>query len=177
MLVDREFGVEAASLSTIHCYTNDQPLMDAPHRDLRRARAAGLSMIPTSTSAAQALGRIFPSLEGRLSCQAVRVPTAQVSAVEMVMMLRCDAVREDVSGMFRAAAEGPLAGILGYTEEELVSIDYRGDSHSAVVDGRLLALPSPRLLKVFGWYDNETGYSHRLVDLMLHLSPVQGGRT
>jgi glyceraldehyde 3-phosphate dehydrogenase len=175
MLVDRALGVEAASLSTVHCYTNDQHLADAPHKDLRRARAAGLSMIPTTTSATLALGKIFPALEGRISCQAIRVPTAQVSAVEMVMMLKRDAVLGEVREMFRAAERGPLAGILGYAEEELVSIDYRGDSRSAVVDGPLLALPAPRLLKVFGWYDNETGYSHRLVDLILHLSGTHGG--
>ena len=176
MLVDRNLGVEAASLSTVHCYTNDQPLVDAPHRDLRRARAAGISMIPTTTSASGALGKIFPALEGKLSCLAIRVPTSQVSAVEMVMMLRRDANLEALREMFRAAERGPLAGILGYTDEELVSIDYRGDSRSAVVDGSLLALPSPRLLKVFAWYDNEAGYTHRLVDLILHLSECQGGK-
>jgi len=176
MLVDRRLGVEAACLSTIHCYTNDQPLLDAPHRDLRRARAAGLSMIPTTTSASQALTRIFPHLAGRISCQAVRVPTAQVSAVEMVLMLGRDAELGTVREMFRDAEEGDLKGILGYTEEEMVSIDYRGDSRSAVVDGALLALPSPRLLKVFAWYDNETGYTHRLVDLILQVSGANGGK-
>ncbi len=175
MLIDREFGVEGASLSTIHCYTNDQPLADAPHRDLRRARAAGLSMIPTSTSASQALGELFPSLRGRICCQAVRVPAAQVSAVEMVMMLAREAELEEVRGLLLSAARKELSGILGYTTEELVSSDYRGESRSAVVDGSLLALPSPRLLRVFAWYDNELGYTHRLVDLILHLSADQGG--
>ena len=176
MLVDRELGVEAASLSTIHCYTNDQPLIDAPHRDLRRARAAGLSMIPTTTSATLALGRLFPRLAGKISCQAVRVPTAQVSAVEMVMMLRRDAKLDAVREIFRAAEAGDLKGILGYTEDETVSIDYRGDPRSAVVDGPLLALPAPRLLKVFAWYDNETGYTHRLADLILQVSGANGGK-
>jgi glyceraldehyde 3-phosphate dehydrogenase (phosphorylating) len=177
MLVHRELGVEAATLSTIHCYTNDQFLVDAPHRDLRRARAAGLSMIPTSTSASQALEKVLPALAGRMTCLAIRVPAAQVSAVEMVLMLGRDALAGAVREMFIAAEKGPLAGILGYTEEELVSMDYRGDSRSAVVDGPLLALPCPRLLKVFGWYDNETGYSHRLVDLILHLSGAPGGKS
>ena len=176
MLVDRKLGVEAAALSTIHCYTNDQHLLDAPHRDLRRGRAAALSMIPTTTSASLALARIFPHLAGRISCGAVRVPTAQVSAVEMVMMLGRDTEMETVRTMFRDAEKGDLKGILGYTEEELVSIDYRGDSRSAVVDGALLALPSPRLLKIFAWYDNETGYTHRLVDLILQVSGAHGGK-
>jgi glyceraldehyde 3-phosphate dehydrogenase (phosphorylating) len=175
MLADEKLGIEAASLSTIHCYTNDQFLVDAPHRDLRRARAAGLSMIPTTTSATLALGQIFPRLEGRISCLAVRVPAPQVSAVDMVMTLKRSTVKGEVREIFRAAAGGRLSGILGYTEEELVSMDYRGDSRSAVVDGPLLALPSPRLLRVFAWYDNETGYSNRLVDLIHHLSAVQGG--
>jgi glyceraldehyde 3-phosphate dehydrogenase len=174
MLIEKDPGIEAASLSTIHCYTNDQPLMDAPHRDLRRARAAGLSMIPTTTSAELALGKIFPNLAGKITCLAVRVPTAQVSAVDLAILLARDADLKAVRETFRAAARGPLASLFGYAEEELVSIDYRGDSRSAVVDGPLLAMPSSRLLRVFAWYDNEVGYTHRLADLILHLSRVAG---
>lgn len=174
MLLENDPGIEAASLSTIHCYTNDQPLMDAPHRDLRRARSAGLSMIPTTTSAEPALGKIFPKLAGKITCLAVRVPTAQVSAVDLAILLGRDSDLETVRETFRAAAGGPLASLFGYAEEELVSIDYRGDSRSAIVDGPLLAMPSSRLLRVFAWYDNEVGYTHRLADLILHLSRAEG---
>jgi len=174
MLLDRELGVEACSMTTVHCYTNDQPLMDTPHRDLRRARAAGMSMIPTTTSASQAIRAVLPALAGKLTCLAVRVPTPSVSAVDLVTALTREADLEEVHHLFREAARGSLSGILGYSEEELVSIDYRGDSRSAVVDGPLLALPSSRLLKVFAWYDNESGYTQRLLDLVLHVAGAIG---
>ncbi|MCI0568683.1 MAG: glyceraldehyde-3-phosphate dehydrogenase [Acidobacteria bacterium] len=175
LLIDRAWGVEACSMTTIHCYTNDQPLMDAPHRDLRRSRAAAMSMIPTSTSASTALERIFPELAGKITCLAVRVPTPFVSALELVVGLKRDGDLERARELFRLAADGPLAGIIGYTEEELVSVDYRGEKRSAVVDGPLLALPSPKLLRVFAWYDNESGYTHRLLDLARHLAGSAGG--
>ena len=174
LLIGRAWGVEACSMTTIHCYTNDQPLMDAPHRDLRRSRAAAMSMIPTSTSASTALEKIFPELAGNLTCLAVRVPTPFVSAVELVVSLKQDGDLERMRSVFRAAGDGPLAGIVGYTEEDLVSVDYRGDTRSAVVDGPLLALPSPRLLRVFAWYDNESGYTQRLMDLVRHLAHDPG---
>ncbi|PYQ14391.1 MAG: type I glyceraldehyde-3-phosphate dehydrogenase [Acidobacteria bacterium] len=174
-LAEKEWGVEACSMTTIHCYTNDQPLMDAPHRDLRRSRAAGMSIIPTSTSASQALETIFPKLSGKLTCLAVRVPTPFVSALDLVISLKREADLGRAREVFRSAAAGPLKGIVGYTEDELVSVDYRSDSRSAVVDGSLLALPSQKLLKIFAWYDNESGYAHRLVDLIRHLSePARG---
>ncbi|HEV8376696.1 MAG TPA: type I glyceraldehyde-3-phosphate dehydrogenase [Candidatus Polarisedimenticolia bacterium] len=173
-IADEAWGVEACSMTTIHCYTNDQPLMDAPHHDRRRSRAAGMSMIPTSTSASQALEGVFPDLASKITCLAVRVPIPFVSAVDLVTSLKRETDLETVREVFRTAEQGPWGGIVGYTEEEWVSVDFRGDSRSAVVDGKLLALPSPRLLKVFAWYDNESGYSHRLVDLIRHLARIGG---
>ena len=175
LLADRAWGVEACSMTTVHCYTNDQPLMDAPHRDLRRSRAAGMSMIPTSTSASQALEDIFPELARKICCFAIRVPTPFVSALDLVVSLKREADLKGARDLFRSAESGPLAGIVGYTEEELVSVDYRGDSRSAVVDGTLLALPSAHLLRIFAWYDNESGYTHRLAELIRHLAESAGG--
>ncbi len=174
MLLDRELGIEAGTMTTVHCYTNDQPLVDAPHGDLRRARAAALSMIPTTTSATAALGEVLPRLAGKVTCLAVRVPTPSVSALDLTVALERSTRLEAVRDLFRSADQGPLSGILGYTDEELVSTDYRGDSRSAVIDGPLLALPSNRLLKVFAWYDNESGYTHRLLDLIRHVSEATG---
>jgi glyceraldehyde 3-phosphate dehydrogenase len=176
-LLDRAFGVECGTMTTVHCFTNDQFLVDAPHADLRRARSAPMSIIPTTTSAAQALDRVLPGLAGRIACLAVRVPTSNVSAVDLTVQLRRDAGLPEVRELFRQSAEGELAGIVGYEEDELVSVDYRGDSRSAVVDATLLALPSPRLLRVFAWYDNETGYTHRLMDLIRHLAGTGEGAT
>lgn len=169
-LIDGEWGVQAGSMTTVHCVTNDQPLMDAPHRDLRRSRAAGMSMIPTSTSAGSALGQILPDLAPRLACLAVRVPTPFVSAVELVVALKRAATPERAGELFREAGRGRLSGLIGVAEEELVSVDFRGDPRSAIVDAHLTALPSPGLLRVFAWYDNESGYTHRLLDLVRRLA-------
>jgi len=175
---DRAFGVERAAMTTVHCTTNDQVLMDAPHRDPRRARAAGMSMIPTTTTAAEAIGRVLPDLDGRVRCLAVRVPTAAVSLIDLSIVLRRPARLEEVRAAFREAATGPLRGILGYADEELVSIDYLGDTRSAVVDGPLLGLDGGTFLKVLAWYDNERGYVHRLADLLQHMqSRESGGRS
>lgn len=168
-LIDSEWGIQAGSMTTVHCVTNDQPLMDAPHRDLRRSRAGGMSMIPTTTSAALALGQILPGLAERLTCLAVRVPTPFVSAVELVTALKRPAETERTVEMFREAARGRFAGLVGVAEEELVSVDFRGDPRSAVVDAKLTALPTPALLRLFAWYDNESGYTHRLLDLVRRL--------
>jgi len=173
-IADEAWGVEACSMTTIHCYTNGQPLMDAPQGDLRRSRAAGMSMIPTSTSASKALQEIFPDLASRISCLAVRVPTPFVSAVDLVVALKRETDLERARERLRTAQDGSWQGIVGYTEEDLVSVDFRGDSRSAIVDGHLLALPSPRLLKIYAWYDNESGYSHRLLDLIRHLASSAG---
>jgi glyceraldehyde 3-phosphate dehydrogenase len=168
-VAEEAFGVERAAMTTVHCYTNSQVLMDAPHDDPRRARAAALSMIPTSTSAAAAIVRVLPWIEGRVHCLAVRVPTAAVSLIDLTLILRRPATLEMAHAAFKGAAEGRLRGILGYAEEELVSIDHLGDGRSAVIDGPLLALQGDRLLKIFAWYDNERGYVERLGDLARHM--------
>ena len=165
-VVERAFGIERAAMTTVHCVTNNQALMDAPHHDLRRARAALLSMIPTSTSAADSILQVLPGLRGRLHALAVRVPTSSVSLIDLTVLLKRPATIEAARQAFRSAAEGEMAGVLGYTDEPLVSIDFLGDTRSAVVDGPLLALTGDRWLKVLGWYDNERGYVERLADLM-----------
>jgi glyceraldehyde 3-phosphate dehydrogenase len=168
-VADQAFGVERAAMTTVHCITNNQELVDAPHADPRRARAAGLSMIPTFTTAASAIGQVMPGLADKVRCLAVRVPSAGVSLIDLTMVLRRVTTIEEAREAFRSAAEGRLKGVLGYSDEELVSIDYLGDSRSAVVDGALLALDGGTFLKVFAWYDNERGYVHRLADLVRHL--------
>jgi glyceraldehyde 3-phosphate dehydrogenase (phosphorylating) len=169
-VADEAFGVEQAAMTTVHCLTNNQVLMDAPHRDPRRARAAALSMIPTSTSAEGAIVQVMPSLRGRLHALAIRVPTSAVSFIDLTLVLRRPATPEAARDLFRAAAAGRLQGILGYTDEELVSIDFLGDRRSAVVDGPLLAVQGGTFLKIFAWYDNESGYVQRLLDLVRHLA-------
>jgi len=170
MVIDEAFGIDRAAMTTVHCVTNNQVLVDAPHADPRRARAAGLSMIPTSTTATLAVGQVLPRLAGRLHCLAVRVPTAAVSLVDLTVLIERPATLEKARAVLRDAAAGRLAGILGYTDEELVSIDYLGDRRSAVVDGPLLAVEGDRLLKILAWYDNERGYVTRLADLARHLA-------
>ncbi|MGH9748965.1 MAG: type I glyceraldehyde-3-phosphate dehydrogenase [Candidatus Polarisedimenticolia bacterium] len=169
VVAEEAWGIERAAMTTVHCLTNNQMLVDAPHADPRRARAAGLSMIPTSTSAAAAIVRVLPALAGKVHCLAVRVPTSAVSLIDLSLLLRRDADAGAARDAYRAAAAGRLRGILGYSDEELVSIDYQGDPRSAVVDGPLVAVEDRRLLKVFAWYDNERGYVHRLGDLLRHM--------
>lgn len=162
------FGIERGFMTTIHSYTNDQVVVDAPHKDLRRARAAALSQIPTTTGAAKAVGLVLPELAGKLDGMSIRVPTPNVSCVDFVAALKRAALAEDVNAAFKRAAEGDLKGILGYCEEELVSADFLGDTRSSIVDA-----PSTRtngnLAKVIAWYDNEMGFCHRLVQLAEHL--------
>jgi glyceraldehyde 3-phosphate dehydrogenase len=165
-VLERAYGIERAAMTTIHCTTNNQVLVDAPHVDRRRARAAGLSMIPTSTSAAEAVVQVLPGLRDRLHCLAVRVPTAAVSMLDLTVSLARPTGPEAVRALFRQEATGRLSGILGYNDEELVSIDYVGDRCSATIDGPLLAMQGDRFLKVYAWYDNESGYVQRLIDLM-----------
>lgn len=169
-VIEEAFGVDRAAMTTVHCYTNNQVLMDAPHDDRRRARAAGISMIPTSTSASMAIGQVLPSLTGRVSALAVRVPTAAVSLIDLTIVLRTDTTIERVREALRSSTRGRLEGILGFTEEELVSIDYLGDTRSAVVDSPLMTLDGGNFLKVFAWYDNESGYVRRLIDLVRHMT-------
>jgi glyceraldehyde 3-phosphate dehydrogenase len=165
VLLDR-FGVRRGFASTVHAYTNDQPVHDFPHKDLRRARAAALSLIPTTTGAATAVGLVLPQLQGKLDGLALRVPIANVSVVDLVAELEQPASVEAVNAAFRAAAAGPLRGILDVTDEELVSSDFLGNPHSAIVDLPSTALLEGSLVKVLAWYDNEWGYSCRVRDLI-----------
>ncbi len=169
-VLDQAFGIEYGLMTTIHSYTNDQRILDLPHKDLRRARAAALSMIPTSTGAAKAMGLVMPHLQGKLDGIAVRVPTADVSLTDLTAILKTDASKEAVNAAFkRASREGPLAPYLDYLEEELVSVDLIGCPASCSFDPFLTKALSSRMVKVFGWYDNEWGYASRLVDLCAHV--------
>ena len=163
------FGMETGFITTIHAYTADQRLQDAPHKDLRRARAAALSMIPTSTGAAKAVGLVLPELAGRLDGMAVRVPTPTGSVTDLTATLSREATAEEVNAALKAAAEGPMKGILQYCEDPIVSVDIVGNTHSCIVDAALTKC-SGNLVKVFGWYDNEAGYATRVVDLAQRLA-------
>ena len=164
-VLNDKFGIEYGSMTTIHSYTNDQRILDLPHSDLRRARAAALSMIPTTTGAAKAVALVIPELSGKLDGNAVRVPTPDVSVVDFVCILKKDVTVDSVNGAIKNAAEGNLKGILDFTEEELVSVDFTGNPHSSIVDASLTKVIGSRLVKVFSWYDNEWGYSLRVADL------------
>ncbi len=159
------FGIKNGLMTTVHAYTNDQRILDLPHRDPRRARAAAESIIPTTTGAAKSVARVIPSLEGKLNGLAMRVPIPVVSVVDLVAELDKSTTAEEVNQKFREAAEGPMEGILGYTEEPLVSIDFKKDTRSSIVDALSTMMVGEKLLKVLAWYDNEWGYSNRIVDL------------
>jgi glyceraldehyde 3-phosphate dehydrogenase len=158
------FGLKKGMMTTVHSYTNDQKLLDLPHSDLRRARAAAVNMIPTSTGAAKAIGLVIPALKGKLDGVAVRVPTINVSVVDLVIETDRPTTKDEVNAAFKKAAEGPLKGILQYTEEPLVSGDFRGNPHSAIFDAGLTYV-NDNMVKVMAWYDNEWGYSSRVIDL------------
>jgi glyceraldehyde 3-phosphate dehydrogenase len=164
-----KFGIQKGSMTTIHSYTNDQNVLDFPHKDLRRARAAALNMIPTSTGAAKAIGLVMPQLKGKLDGYSMRVPTPNVSAVDLVAILEKPATSEEVNAALKAAAQGELKGILGYTEDPVVSTDMMHNSNSSIVDAQLTKVLDGNLLKVVSWYDNEWGYSCRVVDLVAFL--------
>src|SRR4030066_1002534 len=161
ILVD-EFGVEYGLMTTIHPYTNDQVILDFPHRDLRRARAAGMSMIPTTTGAATALSLVIPSLKGKMDGMAIRVPTPNVSVVDLVVLLKKEITTEGMNKVLKSYAEGKLKGILSFCEEPLVSIDFNGNSHSSIVDGPSTKVIGGKLVKIISWYDNERGFSNRM---------------
>jgi glyceraldehyde 3-phosphate dehydrogenase len=163
------FGIESGWMTTIHAYTNDQVTLDFPHKDLRRARAAGLPMIPTSTGAARAIGLVLPQLKGRLDGYAMRVPTADVSVVDLSVRLSKPATAESINAAMKAAATGPLKGILEYCDEPLVSIDFLGNPHSAILDAAQTKVMDGNFAKVLAWYDNEWGYSTRVVDLVARM--------
>jgi glyceraldehyde 3-phosphate dehydrogenase len=150
----------------VHSYTNDQKILDLPHSDLRRARAAALSMIPTSTGAAKAIYLAIPELKGRLDGVAIRVPTPNVSIVDLTVQMEKSASAEEINAAFAKAAAGPMKGVLDVTNEELVSIDFRGNPHSSIVDAPLTKVVDGQLAKVFSWYDNEWGFSNRMRDLL-----------
>ncbi len=160
------FGFVRGSMTTVHSYTNDQNILDLPHKDLRRARAAAVSIIPTTTGAAKATSLVIPELKGKIDGIAVRVPTPDVSLTDLVVVTEKPTTVEAVNAAFRAAADGPLKGILQYTEEELVSCDYIGNPHSCIFDSKTTAVIDGGLVKVAGWYDNEWGYASRCVDLL-----------
>ena len=164
VLLER-FGFRHGLMTTVHAYTNDQNILDLPHKDLRRARAAAMSMIPTTTGAAKATALVLPEVEGKLDGMAIRVPTPDVSIVDLVAHVEKDISVDEVNAAFRDASEGAMAGILGYSEEPLVSVDYTGNPHSSVVDAGSTAIIDGRMVKVLAWYDNEWGYSTRCVDL------------
>ncbi|UCD35131.1 MAG: type I glyceraldehyde-3-phosphate dehydrogenase [Nitrospiraceae bacterium] len=168
-VIDQKFTIKRGLMTTIHSYTNDQRILDLPHKDLRRARAAALSMIPTTTGAARAVGLVLPHLKGRLDGMAIRVPTPNVSVVDLVADLGKETTTEAVNAALREAAEGPLKGVLQYTEEPIVSIDCNGNPHSSIVDASLTKVLDGTIVKVLSWYDNEWGYSTRLKDLMLYI--------
>jgi len=159
------FGIRRGLMTTIHSYTNDQRILDLPHKDLRRARAAALSMIPTTTGAARAVGEVLPELKGRLDGIAVRVPTANVSLVDLVAELDKKVTEAEVNAAMKAAAEGPLRGILAYCEEPLVSVDFNGNPHSSIFDATLTKVMTGSFVKVFSWYDNEWAFSKRMGDV------------
>ncbi len=160
------FGIEKGSMTTIHSYTNDQPVLDFQHKDLRRARAAALNMIPTSTGAAKAIGLVVPELKGKLDGYSMRVPTPDVSVVDFVAVLKKDVTAETVNAELKKASEGSLKGILGYTTDPVVSSDLLHNSNSSIVDAELTKVLGGNLVKVVSWYDNEWGYSNRIVDLI-----------
>jgi glyceraldehyde 3-phosphate dehydrogenase len=159
------FGIEHGLMTTIHSYTNDQPVLDVFHKDLRRARSAGQNIIPTTTGAAKALALVIPELKGRFDGFSLRVPTPTVSVIDFVAQTAKSVTAEAANAAFRAAAEGPMRGLLDYTDEPLVSMDFKGDDHSSIVDGASTMATGDRMLKVIAWYDNEWGYSCRVADL------------
>jgi glyceraldehyde 3-phosphate dehydrogenase len=169
VLLDR-FGIRRGFASTVHSYTNDQPIHDFPHKDLRRARAGAVSMIPTTTGAATAVGLVLPELKGKLDGIAIRVPTANVSVVDLTVELGRGATAAEINDAFREAASGRLKGILDATDEELVSVDFNGNPHSSIVDLPSTAVVEGSLVKVLAWYDNEWGYSCRVRDLIRYMA-------
>ncbi len=170
MVLHENFGIVHGLMTTVHGYTADQNLQDGPHHDLRRARAAAVSMVPTSTGAAKAIGLVLPALKGKLDGIAVRVPTPNVSIVDLTATLERDADDKAINAAMKRAAEGPLKGILGYSEAPLVSIDFNGNQNSSTFDAPLTKVLGNRLAKVFSWYDTEWGYSNRLVDIAAYVT-------
>ncbi|PAU77945.1 ArsJ-associated glyceraldehyde-3-phosphate dehydrogenase [Halomonas salipaludis] len=175
-VIHETYGIRHGSMTTVHDITNTQTILDAPHKDLRRARACGMSLIPTTTGSAKAITAIFPELEGKLNGHAVRVPLANASLTDMVFELEREVTVEEVNAALKAAADGPLAGILGYEERPLVSIDYRSDPRSSIIDALSTMVVNGTQLKLYAWYDNEFGYANRTAELALKVGGVQVAR-
>ncbi|MBI5196920.1 MAG: type I glyceraldehyde-3-phosphate dehydrogenase [Nitrospirae bacterium] len=169
-VIHQKFTIKRGLMTTIHSYTNDQRILDFPHKDLRRARAAAVSMIPTTTGAAKAVGLVLPALKGKLDGMAIRVPAPNVSVVDLVAEVEKPATAETVNAALKEAAEGALKGILQYCDEPLVSIDFNGNPHSSIVDAALTKVLEGQMVKVLSWYDNEWGYSSRIRDLILYMA-------
>ena len=163
------FGIRHGLMNTVHAYTNDQSTLDQPHKDLRRARAAALSMIPTTTGAAKTVGEVIPALKGKLDGLSIRVPTPTVSVVDLTAVLEKKVTVAEVNAALKKAADGPLRGILGYSDEPLVSVDYKGDPRSSIVDALSTAVIGDTLVKVLAWYDNEWGFSNRMVEVAMQM--------
>ena len=173
-VIQDTFGIEKGFMTTIHAYTNDQKILDVSHKDLRRARSAGQSMIPTTTGAAKAVGLVIPELEGKLDGGAVRIPTPTVSLVDLTVILEKDATTEEINKAFKEASEGNLKSYLGYSEEPLVSIDYKQSSYSGIVDALSTKVIGGNMCKILAWYDNEWGYSERMVDICEYVGEKAG---
>lgn len=169
-VLNDKFGIVKGMMTTIHSYTNDQSVLDLPHKDLRRARAAAENIIPSTTGAAKAVSLVLPELKGKLNGMAMRVPTANVSVTDLVVELKSDVTVDEVNGALKAAAEGPLKGIMNYNEEPLVSSDYNTDPASSTIDGLSTMIVEGNMVKVVSWYDNEWGYSNRVVDLAAYIA-------
>ena len=166
MVLEKEFGIISGLMNTIHAYTSDQMLLDAPHKDLRRARAASLSIIPTTTGATKAVGKVVPAVDGKLDGVSLRVPVPTGSITDFVCLLKKDVTKEEVNSALKKAAETYLKGIMLYTEEPLVSHDIVGSNYSSIVDSQLTQVVNKNLVRVLAWYDNEWGYSARMLDLV-----------
>ncbi|MGZ3773970.1 MAG: type I glyceraldehyde-3-phosphate dehydrogenase [Pseudobdellovibrionaceae bacterium] len=169
-VLNESFGIEHGTMMTVHSYTNDQKILDAPHKDLRRARAAAVSMIPTTTGAAKNVGLVLPELKGRIDGISVRVPTPNVSLVDFTFTAKKDVTKEAVNEALIAASKGALKGILAVESQELVSVDFNGSTYSSIVDLASTMVVGPRMVKVLSWYDNETGFSNRMVDVALYMA-------
>jgi glyceraldehyde 3-phosphate dehydrogenase len=173
-VLHKEFGIVRGLMTTIHSYTNDQRILDLPHKDLRRARAAAVSMIPSTTGAAKAIGLVLPELKGKLDGFAIRVTTPNVSVVDLVAELRKGVTAEEINAAMKKWADGPMKGILQYCDEPLVSVDFNGNPHSSIFDATLTKVMEGNMVKVISWYDNEWGYSSRLKDLIIHIGKKRG---
>jgi glyceraldehyde 3-phosphate dehydrogenase len=172
-VLHEKFGIRSGIMTTIHSYTNDQEILDLPHKDLRRGRAAALSMIPTTTGAAKAVGLVLPELKGKFDGISVRVPTPNVSLVDLSFITEKETNADEINAVLREAADGPLKKILAYSDEQLVSIDFNDNPHSSIVDTTYTRSVDPHLHKVLAWYDNEWGYSNRILDLIVHVARVK----